>query len=66
MTAPAELCAGLAMHLCESCHRNAERHPEAERAPGQRWLRRPAADPPRCLDWKAIPHRAIDRTHGRL
>lgn len=27
---------------------------------------RPAADPPRCADWTAIPVRSIDASHGRL
>lgn len=62
---PLALCEGLGMHACDACFRNVDNHPESERAVGQKWLR-PAADPPRCLDFVPIPHKATDNTHARL
>lgn len=65
MRLPDRLCEGLGMQACFECHRNADRHPEAERAPNVRWIR-PGANPPRCVDFLPVPVRAINATHGRL
>ena len=57
-----ELCDGLDLRCCVPCART------GHNSPGEYPERtiKPAADPPRCADWKAIPMRAIDASHGRL
>lgn len=57
-----ELCDGLDLRCCVTCARNVDNNPGE--CP-ERTIK-PAADPPRCADWKAIPMRAIDASHGRL
>lgn len=63
-TIPAHLllCSGLGMRICESCARNVDLQPE-----GTIYSQtiRPAADPPKCMDWRAVPARAADASHGR-
>lgn len=59
---PDRLCPGLDMQACFECWRSAARHPEAERAVNVRWIR-PGADPPRCVDFLAVPVRTA---YGRL
>ena len=45
------MCEGLGMHACYTCARNVDNNPDviADR------LIQPAADPPRCMDWQAMP-----------
>lgn len=57
-----ELCDGLDLRCCITCARNVDNNPGEY---PERTIK-PAADPPRCADWKAIPMRAIDASHGRL
>lgn len=57
-----ELCDGLDLRCCVTCARNVDNNPGEY---PERTIK-PAADPPRCADWKAIPMRAIDASHGRL
>lgn len=57
MRPPDRLCDGRDLPLCASCWRNAENHPEAERAQSTRWLSLPAVDGSRCRDWLPIPRR---------
>lgn len=56
------LCDGLDLRCCVTCARNVDNNPGEY---PERTIK-PAADPPRCADWKAIPMRAIDASHGRL
>lgn len=56
------LCQGLDLRCCASCARNVDNNPGVV----VEHTLKPAADPPRCADWKAIPARALDTTHGRL
>lgn len=57
-----ELCDGLDLRCCVTCARNVDNNPGEY---PERTIK-PAADPPRRADWKAIPMRAIDASHGRL
>lgn len=51
---PEMLCPGFGAHPCGSCARNAERHPEVERAPGVRWV--PVLEGlPRCAYYLPAP-----------
>lgn len=53
------------MDACGQCRLNADLYPEAERVAGIKWLR-PAADPPKCLDFQPVAHASRDTTHSRL
>lgn len=57
-----ELCDGLDLRCCMTCARNLDNNPGVH---VQRTIK-PAANPPRCADWKSMPVRALDSTHGRL
>ena len=55
-------CFNAGLRICRDCRRNVDNNPVEY---PERTIK-PAADPPRCADWKAIPMRAIDASHGRL
>ena len=59
MTTP-KLCEGLGMPACYACAQNADNHPDIE----EYTLLRPAASPPKCMDWKAMPVTAPTSTDG--
>jgi len=60
-----ELCNGLDLRICETCKRNATHYAPAVVATQPARIV-PAADPPRCVDWSALPRRTADSSHGRL
>lgn len=55
-------CEGMGMRCCDTCVRNLDNNPGVH--PERTIV--PMADPPHCGDWKAIPMRAIDASHGRV
>lgn len=48
------LCDGLGMPSCYGCKRFVEHYPDHVLAVNRSRLQ-PAADPPRCADWMALP-----------
>lgn len=59
------LCPGADLCICDTCKRNVAHYaPAVVAAQPARIV--PAIDPPRCVDWSALPRRAADASHGRL
>lgn len=55
MNAP-RLCAGAGLRICNSCYRDAERHPAAAASPHHPWVGATTTD--RCPRWLAVPPQA--------
>lgn len=51
-------CVNEGLRICETCKRNIDHYPELERIVPRINFLKPAADPPRCADWAAMPSKA--------